>query len=257
MRQDLVDAAAGHHVSAKKEPHRIPILTPVIAAFVVNSILRECHQAACVGLMPINASTRRCAEADRYGYFIARIVMKITPQIRFRGMEPSPSVEEVIHERIGRLARFDDRITSCNVVVEAPHRHGHRGKIYHVRVDITVPGREIVAGRESEENHAHEDVYVAIRDSFNAAQRQLEDVARKMSGHRVKPHPETHHGTVVRLVPEEGFGFISGPDGREFFFRRESMASDSQWETLAVGNEVRFAEHEGEKGPYASAVMPA
>lgn len=182
--------------------------------------------------------------------------MKITPQIRFRGMEPSPSVEMVIRERIERLARFHDRITSCKVVVEAPHRRGRQGKIYHVRVVIAVPGREIVIGREPEENHAHEDVYVAIGDSFNAAQRQLEDVVRKTSGHRVKPHPETLHGTVARLVPEEGFGFISGPNGQEFFFRRESMASDDLWKTLAVGTKVRFAEHEGEKGPYASAVTP-
>ena len=180
--------------------------------------------------------------------------MEIKSQIRFRGMEPSPSVEAVIRERIERLARFHDRITSCSVVVEAPHRHGRKGQIYQVRVDVTVPGREIVTGRNSEENHAHEDVYVAIRDSFDAAQRQLEDVVRKKSGHRVKSHPETLHGTVARLMPEEGFGFISAPDGREFFFRREGMAADVEWEMLAEGSEVRFTEHEGEKGPYATAV---
>lgn len=180
--------------------------------------------------------------------------MQVTPQIRFRGMEPSPSVEAVIAERIERLERFHDRITSCTVVVEAPHRHGRHGKIFHVRVDIAVPGREIVTGREPEENHAHEDVYVAIRDAFDAAQRQLEDVVRKTSGYRVKAHPERLHGTVARIDRGEGFGFISGADGREFFFRRESLASSGLWESLAEGTAVRFAEHEGEKGPYATAV---
>lgn len=183
--------------------------------------------------------------------------MEIIPQIRFRGMEPSASVEAAVRERIARLERFHKRITSCNVIVEAPHRHGRKGSIYHVRVDITVPGREIVVGREREENHAHEDVLVAIRDSFNAAQRRLEDVVREMSGYRVKPHPETLHGEVARLVPEEGFGFITTADGREFFFRREGMGSDDQWKQLKVGTEVRFAEHEGEKGPYASGVSIA
>ena len=180
--------------------------------------------------------------------------MQITPQIRFRGMEPSPSIEAVIAERIERLGRFHDRITSCNVVVEAPHRRGRQGKIFHVLVDITVPGREIVTGREPEENHAHEDVYVAIRDAFNAAQRQLEDAVRKMSGHRVKAHPERLHGKVARIDRDEGFGFIAGADGREFFFRRESLASDHLWDTLGEGDAVRFAEHEGDMGPYASAV---
>lgn len=183
--------------------------------------------------------------------------MEMTPQIRFRGMESSSSVEAVIRERIDRLEKFHDHITSCSVVVEAPHRHGRKGKIYHVRVDITVPGREIVAGRTSEEDHAHEDVLVAIRDSFDAAQRQLEDVVRTSSGYRVKPHPQSLHGTVARLMPDEGYGFISTPDGREFFFSREGMAADSEWDMLAAGCEVRFAEHDGEKGPYASAVALA
>jgi len=180
--------------------------------------------------------------------------MEITPQIRFRGMEPSAAVEAAVRERIARLQRFHKRITSCNVVIEAPHHHGRKGSVYHVLVDVTVPGREVVVGRERQENHAHEDVLVAIRDSFNAAQRRLEDVVREMSGYRVKPHPERLHGEVARLVPEEGFGFIAAADGREFFFRRESMTSDDQWKQLNVGTNVRFAEHAGEKGPYASAV---
>lgn len=183
--------------------------------------------------------------------------MQIEPQIRFRGMEPSASIEEVVRERIGRLARFHDRITSCAVLVEAPHRHGHKGRIYRVQVDVTVPGLEIVTGREHEENRAHEDVYVAIRDSFNAAQRQLEDHVRKSSGYRVKSHPETLRGTIARLVPEEGYGFIAAQDGREFFFRRESVASDKQWSALTEGVEVRFSERAGAQGPHASAVTIA
>jgi ribosome-associated translation inhibitor RaiA len=135
--------------------------------------------------------------------------MHIEPQMRFRGMEPSPSVEEIVRERMDRLARFHDRITSCSVVIEAPHRHGKKGKIYRVHVDITAPGEEIVTGRGSgEKNHAHEDVHVAIRDSFDAAQRQLEDLVRRKSGYRVKPHPETLRGRITQLVPDEGYGFI-------------------------------------------------
>ncbi|MGT2467474.1 HPF/RaiA family ribosome-associated protein [Mesorhizobium atlanticum] len=179
--------------------------------------------------------------------------MQIEPQIRFRGMEPSASIEEVVRERIGRLTRFHDRITSCAVLVEAPHRHGHKGRIYRVQVDVTVPGLEIVTGREHEENRAHEDVYVAIRDSFNAAQRQLEDHVRKSSGYRVKFHPETLRGTIARLVPEEGYGSLRHRmDGSSL--RRESVASEKQWSALTKGVEVRFSEHAGAQGPHASAV---
>lgn len=181
--------------------------------------------------------------------------MQVKPQITFRGVPSTPLIENAIQKRISRLERFYDRITSCHVTVEAPHQHGQKGQIYHVHVDLTVPGREIFVGREREENHAHEDVLVAIRDSFDAAQRQLEDVVRKMSGHLVKPVPMKMHGKILRLVSEEGFGFIGASDGREFFFRRESMASPDQWHTLEIGTSVRFTEQVGEKGPYAAAVV--
>jgi ribosomal subunit interface protein len=182
--------------------------------------------------------------------------MQVTPQIHFRDMEPSPSVEAVIRERIDRLARFHDRITSCKVVVKAPHRRGRHGKIFQVRVDVKVPGRTIVSGRLPEENHAHEDVYVALRDSFDAVQRRLEDVVRTMSGHRVKAHPQRSRGTVSRLVRDEGFGFITGSDGREFFFRRESLTSARHWDALSAGDPVHFVEHDGGNGLHATAVTP-
>jgi ribosomal subunit interface protein len=187
----------------------------------------------------------------------SRIIMETEPRIGFRGMDPSPAVEAAVRERISRLEQFHERITSCSVVIEAPHRHGRKGKLFEVRVEVVVPGATIVAARERGLNHAHEDIYVAIRDSFDAAQRQLEDVARKMSGHRVRPHPDKLHGVVARMFPEEGYGFIATSNGREYFFRRESMASDEDWRALAPGNEVRFTEHHGEKGPYASAILPA
>lgn len=182
--------------------------------------------------------------------------MQVAPQITFRGLDPTSRIEEALRKRLERLERFHGRITSCHVIVEAPHHRGNKGQIYHVHVDIKVPGGDIFVGREPEENRAHEDVLIAIRDSFNAAERRLEDMVRKRSGHLVKPVPMKLQGKVVRLVPEEGFGFIGAADGREFFFRRESLVSDDLWSGIEVGSQVRFTEHTGEKGPYASAVAP-
>jgi ribosomal subunit interface protein len=113
--------------------------------------------------------------------------MTIPLQISFRNMEPSPAVEARIRKKAEKLERFHDRIIGCTVVVEAPHRHHHKGKLYTVRVDISVPGKDVVVDRAKPENHAHEDVYVAIRDAFNAATRRLEDQMRKMRGD-VKTH---------------------------------------------------------------------
>ena len=65
--------------------------------------------------------------------------MQIPLQLSFRGMEPSAAVELKVRERVAKLERFSDRITSCRVVVESPHRRHHQGKLFHVRVDLTVP----------------------------------------------------------------------------------------------------------------------
>lgn len=108
--------------------------------------------------------------------------MQIPLQITFRHMEPSAAVEARVRERVERLDRYYDRIMGCRVVVESPHRHHHQGKVFHVRVELTVPNGEIVVTREPETNHAHEDVFVAVRDAFDALQRRLQDHARQQRG---------------------------------------------------------------------------
>ena len=108
--------------------------------------------------------------------------MQSPVQITFRNMEPSPSVEAHIRERADALERYFDRIMACRVVAEETSRRHRKGKHYHVRVDLTVPGREIVVKRDPPEQHAHEDILVAVRDAFDAARRQLEDYARTARG---------------------------------------------------------------------------
>jgi len=114
--------------------------------------------------------------------------MKLPLQITFRHMDPSPAVDARIREHAAALDKYFDRIMGCRVVVEASGKQHHQGNLYHVRVDLTVPGREIVVKRDPPEHHAHEDVYVAVRDAFDAVRRQLEDHARTARGD-VKSHP--------------------------------------------------------------------
>ncbi|MEC4749795.1 HPF/RaiA family ribosome-associated protein [Methylomicrobium sp. Wu6] len=108
--------------------------------------------------------------------------MQIPLQIIFRGIPPSEAVEARIREKATKLERFNEHIMSCRVAVESEHHHHHQGNLYHVRIDITTPGKEIVISREHHDNQAHEDAYVAIRDAFNAATRQLEDYVRIQRG---------------------------------------------------------------------------
>ncbi|MFN8640961.1 MAG: HPF/RaiA family ribosome-associated protein [Candidatus Binatia bacterium] len=113
--------------------------------------------------------------------------MQLPLQIAFRNMDPSPAVEEKVRERVQRLEQFYDRIMGCRVVIEAPHRHHHQGKVVHVRIDLTLPHGELVVNREPENNHAHEDAFIAVRDAFDAMKRQVQDYAKKQRG-QVKTH---------------------------------------------------------------------
>jgi ribosomal subunit interface protein len=181
--------------------------------------------------------------------------MPVPVQITFRNMESSEAVERSIRERAEKLEHFHDRIVACHVAVEERHRHQRQGRIFHVRVTITVPGRMIVVDRDPGEHHAHEDVYVAIRDAFDAARRQLEDHART-SRDEIKTHAVPDHGRVESLIADEGYGFIAAVDGSTLYFHRNSV-TNGEFDHLTVGDEVRFVveEGEGEHGPQASTVV--
>ena len=165
--------------------------------------------------------------------------MEIPLEVVFRNMERSDAIEARVREKAKRLERFFDKIIRCRVVVEAPHRHHHRGKLYQVAIEIDVRGKRLVANHTEPIDHAHEDVYVALRDAFKAATRQLEDHVRTLRG-KVKVHEAPPHGRVLQVSLDEGHGLVQTPDGQEVFFNRNSVA-DGGFDQLQVGTEVRIA----------------
>jgi ribosome-associated translation inhibitor RaiA len=105
--------------------------------------------------------------------------MQSPPQVTFHQLARSDALDAHIRERIDDLEQLFDRIVSCRVSVEGPHRH-HQGGLYRVLIDLGVPGHRIIVGRSPDENAAHADAYVAVRDAFRAAQRQLEDYVHRL-----------------------------------------------------------------------------
>jgi len=180
--------------------------------------------------------------------------MQVPLQIDFRNMDRSDAVEARVRERVDKLEQFFPRITGCRATVVAPHRHHRQGKLYEVHIDLDVPGKHILVNHAGPKNHAHEDVYVAVRDAFDAAQRQLEDHSRKIR-QKVKHHEGPTHGSVVRLFGYEGYGFVELPDGQEIYFHRNAVV-DEGFDKLQIGHEVRLeiAEGESANGPQASTV---
>ncbi len=114
---------------------------------------------------------------DRLG----RSGMETPLQIAFKNLEPSDALEAAIRKRADKLERHFDRIVSCRVSVEAVSQSRHKGNLYHVGIDLRVPDGEIVVSRDRDRRE-HEDAYVAIRDAFDSALRQLEEHARKRRG---------------------------------------------------------------------------
>ncbi len=113
--------------------------------------------------------------------------MQQEPRIVFRNMDLSEALDQRIRTRVAELEQLCGRITACDVVVEMQHRHKSQGRLFHVRVDLALPGRSIVVRREPGAHHAHEDAHVAVRDAFDSARRQLEDYVRVTRG-EVKAH---------------------------------------------------------------------
>jgi cold shock CspA family protein len=181
--------------------------------------------------------------------------VKIPVEITWRGVPASAAVEAAIREKVAKLDEFCDDIMTCRVMIESPHRHHHKGKLYHLHVDLTVPGDEIVVRRDPREDATHEDVYVVVRDVFDAAKRQLEDYVRRRRGD-VKTHPTRQRATVFRVFPAQDHGFLRTPDGREIYFHRNSLI-DADFDHLDPGTEVHYVEEEGRQGPQAASVAVA
>jgi len=160
--------------------------------------------------------------------------MQLPLQIVFHGMDRSDAIEARIRTKVEKLETFHGRIMSCRVTVE--HQRGHRNHDhrFNVRIDLHVPG-----GRELVANHNHDaDVYVALRDAFNAAGRLLEDEVRQQRGH-VKSHDVPLHGRIARLDVSNGHGYIETPNGEEVYFSRVNV-TDPPFENIEVGAEVQF-----------------
>lgn len=164
-------------------------------------------------------------------------------------MDSSDAVEAAVRTKVQHLERFSPDIMSCRVVVDLLQKHRHQGRPFGVRIDLTLPGHELVVNRVE-----HEDVYVALREAFDDMKRQLEDAVRQRRGQE-KQHARELHGEVVRLVGEDGFGFIRTPDGQEYYFGRDNLAG-VRFEQVRVGDTVQFIAEAAAQGMQAKRVSP-
>ncbi|MBZ5695138.1 MAG: cold shock domain-containing protein [Acidobacteriia bacterium] len=196
--------------------------------------------------------------------------MQIPLQVTFRNVKSSKALEDWIRKEADKLETFYDRIMGCRVAVEMLHSHHRKGSRYHVRIDLTIPGGELVIKREPnvtdrlkssgrtkaskrlEVDAPQKDLHIAITKAFKTAGRQLQDYGRRQRGD-VKAHETLPTARVSRIFPDKGYGFLQTEDGREIYFHEDSVLKGG-FARLRAGTEVAFVEEQGEKGAQASTV---
>lgn len=194
--------------------------------------------------------------------------MKLPLQITYRNLTPSDALDELIRARAAKLETYHRAIMRCHVLVALLHQHHQDGNRVQVRIDLTVPGEEIVVTHEpghhqelregesermskaDELDRTHTHAQVVVREAFDIARRRLQDYTRQHRGD-VKTHEERAHGRVVRIGPQEGW--LVTADGHEVYFHANAVL-DHAFPRLDVGSAVTFVEEKGEKGAQASTV---
>jgi len=194
--------------------------------------------------------------------------MTVPIQITFRNIEHSERIEAKVRQEAANLEKFYSPIMSCRVMIEAPEHRRRYGELHHVRIDLGVPGGELVVKSEPslhgsipeeerktakhlEVDIPHKHIEVAVRDAFRSARRQLQDYARRQRGD-TKTH-DAHQARVVEMHPERECGLLETGDLRHIYFHKNSVLGGS-FGRMKVGSTVVFAEEQGDYGPQASTV---
>ena len=129
--------------------------------------------------------------------------MQIQPTISFINVDASVALEARIRARVAHFDHLFPNLTSCRVTVEREASHHRQGHHYRVRIDLRAPGHELVVDHSPPRHKEAEDPYVALRDAFDAMDRQAEDLARRMRGD-VKTHAIPAHGRVAEIDTAAG-----------------------------------------------------
>jgi len=101
-------------------------------------------------------------------------------KVDYKNFEKHPDLNPIIEEQLERLEKCFERITSCHVIISKPHKRHLNGNVYHVHIDLHIPGSVIAITREPERDGRHDDVELAVRDAFKTAKRNLQVYIEKL-----------------------------------------------------------------------------
>ncbi|EWY42701.1 30S ribosomal protein S30 [Skermanella stibiiresistens SB22] len=181
--------------------------------------------------------------------------MEVPLEIAFHNLDSSASLEARVRERVAKLEKLFPRLIACRVVIEAPHKQHQKGNIGRVRIEMSVPGNDLVVSKEpnrAREKFADPDILAVMKDAFDTAERMLKDHKGKISND-TKTHDTPMPGHIMRINARSDFGFLRSAEGTQLWFHRNSVMNEDL-ENFSEGDPVHYVEVMGETGPQASKV---
>jgi cold shock CspA family protein/ribosome-associated translation inhibitor RaiA len=184
--------------------------------------------------------------------------MKVGLEVTYRDVEKSDAIETLINEKIAKLERLCNYISSCHIAVEKIHDNPSHGSPYRVRIDMTVPpGHELVADINPSERNQYVRLDTVIRDAFSTAERQLKELVsrqRESEKAQINDSAQDTMALVTKLFPEQDYGFLKTLDGQDVYFHRNSVLH-GDFDRIEIGTGVRFVAQEDDQGLRASTVQ--
>lgn len=104
--------------------------------------------------------------------------MKPAVNVVYRDLESSAALNSIINKKVEKLARYSDGILSSRVVIDIPHNHKHKGKMFRASLELDLKGAPLAVHCDDESIH------VAVRDAFNSAERTLKKTAGRKRSRR-------------------------------------------------------------------------
>lgn len=185
------------------------------------------------------------------GELLGSVNMESPVQITYRDVDPNPSMDAAIRKQVDRLDALYPKIISCRVAVETASQRHRTGNPFQIHIDLSVPGAELIVGRPQSKGNQHHDFFIALRDAFRAARRELKTYSQKQRVD-VKRHDAAPHALVTDIFRGEGYGFLRAMDGHSIYFHANAVAGGM--DNLEVGMIASYVEEPGEKGPQATVV---
>ncbi|EMG38387.1 cold-shock DNA-binding protein family [Desulfocurvibacter africanus PCS] len=180
--------------------------------------------------------------------------MQVPLEVTYREVDKNDFIDDLIRRKAAKLEKACPHLISCRVVVALDQKQQRTGNIYRVHINMLVPpGHTLTADRKGVVAKLHEDLPPLIREAFDAANRQVRDLATQQKG-KTKLHPEQQTNAFVhRLFTDQDYGFIRTVDGQDIYFHRNSLLN-ANFDTLELGTGVAFEATEGDEGLQASTV---